>query len=50
VSTEFFRLLLQPGISGVEFPATPAKYWLSTLSPETKLTDLVKMAKHRWVI
>jgi hypothetical protein len=23
VSTEFFRLLLQPGISGVEFPAAP---------------------------
>ncbi len=30
--------------------AEPAKYWLSTLPPETKLKDLVKMAKHRWII
>ena len=28
----------------------PAKYWLSTLPPETKLKQLVKMAKHRWII
>ena len=37
----------------VEWPkgeTEPAKYWLSTLSPETKLKDLVKMAKHRWII
>jgi SRSO17 transposase len=37
----------------IEWPkgeAEPAKYWLSTLSPETKLTHLVKMAKHRWII
>jgi SRSO17 transposase len=30
--------------------AEPAKYWLSTLPPETKLKKLVKMAKHRWII
>ncbi len=30
--------------------AEPVKYWLSTLPPETKLKDLVKMAKHRWII
>jgi SRSO17 transposase len=37
----------------IEWPkrdAEPAKYWLSTLPPETKLKDLVKMAKHRWII
>ncbi|MBC7927916.1 MAG: IS701 family transposase [Bryobacteraceae bacterium] len=37
----------------VEWPkgeAEPAKYWMSTLPPETKLKDLVKMAKHRWII
>ncbi len=28
----------------------PAKYWLSTLPPATKLKDLVKIAKHRWII
>ena len=28
----------------------PTKYWLSTLPPATKLKDLVKMAKHRWII
>lgn len=28
----------------------PAKYWVSTLPPETKLRNLVKMAKHRWII
>lgn len=30
--------------------AEPTKYWLSTLPPETKLKDLVKIAKHRWLI
>jgi SRSO17 transposase len=30
--------------------AEPAKYWISTLSPTTKLKALVKMAKHRWII
>jgi SRSO17 transposase len=37
----------------IEWPkgeAEPTKYWLSTLPPETKLKDVVKMAKHRWVI
>jgi SRSO17 transposase len=28
----------------------PAKYWLSTLPSATKLKDLVKIAKHRWII
>src|SRR5260370_29563915 len=28
----------------------PTKYWLSTLPPTTKLKDLIKMAKHRWII
>ncbi len=28
----------------------PTKYWISTLSPDTKLKALVKMAKHRWII
>lgn len=37
----------------VEWPrgeAEPAKYWLSTMPAATKLEDLVKMAKHRWII
>jgi SRSO17 transposase len=37
----------------IEWPreeAEPAKYWISTLPPATKLKDLVKMAKHRWII
>lgn len=37
----------------IEWPrgqAEPAKYWLSTLSSQTKLPALVKMAKHRWII
>jgi SRSO17 transposase len=37
----------------IEWPkgeAEPAKYWLSTLPPETRPKDLVKMAKHRWII
>jgi SRSO17 transposase len=28
----------------------PTKYWLSTLPADTKLKDLVKLAKHRWII
>jgi len=28
----------------------PTKYWVSTLPPQSKLKDLVKMAKHRWII
>lgn len=28
----------------------PTKYWLSSLPPETKLTALVKTAKHRWIV
>jgi len=37
----------------VEWPkgeAEPVKYWLSTLSAKTKLKELAKMAKHRWII
>lgn len=37
----------------IEWPkreSEPTKYWLSTLPPETQLKDLVKMAKHRWII
>jgi SRSO17 transposase len=37
----------------IEWPrgeAEPTKYWISTLSPNTRLKDLVKMAKHRWII
>jgi SRSO17 transposase len=37
----------------IEWPkreSEPTKYWLSTLPPETKLKDLVKTAKHRWII
>jgi SRSO17 transposase len=37
----------------IEWPrgeAEPTKYWLSTLSSQTKLQSLVKMAKHRWII
>ena len=30
--------------------AEPAKYWVSTLPPHTKLKPLVKMAKHRWLM
>lgn len=28
----------------------PTKYWVSTLPPETTLKELVRMAKHRWII
>jgi SRSO17 transposase len=37
----------------IEWPsqeAEPTKYWLSTLSAETKLADLVRLAKQRWII
>jgi SRSO17 transposase len=37
----------------IEWPrgeGEPTKYWLSTLPPETKLKDLGRMAKHRWII
>jgi SRSO17 transposase len=37
----------------MEWPKTesePSKYWLSTLPPTTKLKELVKISKHRWII
>lgn len=37
----------------IEWPrgeAEPTKYWVSTQPPQTKLKDLIKMAKHRWII
>jgi SRSO17 transposase len=37
----------------IEWPkgeAEPTKYWLSTLPPQTKLKDLVAIAKQRWII
>ena len=37
----------------IEWPsgeAEPAKYWLSTLSAQTRLTAQVSLAKHRWII
>src|SRR4051812_27776737 len=37
----------------VEWPrgeAEPTKYWLSTLPADTKLGDLVRLAKQRWII
>ena len=37
----------------IEWPsqeAEPTRYWLSTLPQSTQLTDLVRMAKHRWII
>lgn len=37
----------------IEWPkgeAEPSKYWLSTLPADTRLTALVKRAKHRWII
>ena len=30
--------------------AEPTKYWLSTLPADTKLKDLVALAKQRWII
>jgi SRSO17 transposase len=37
----------------IEWPkdeAEPTKYWFSTLSAKTSLTELVHLAKHRWII
>ena len=37
----------------IEWPSAeqePTKYWLSTLPASTKLRDLVRLAKHRWII
>lgn len=37
----------------IEWPAgetEPIKYWLSTLPANTKVADLVHLAKHRWII
>ena len=37
----------------MEWPAgepEPTKYWLSTLPANTRLTALVRLAKHRWII
>jgi SRSO17 transposase len=37
----------------IEWPAgenEPTKYWLSTLPADSKLVDLVKLAKHRWIV
>jgi SRSO17 transposase len=37
----------------MEWPAgetEPIKYWLSTLSVPTRLTALVRLAKHRWIV
>jgi SRSO17 transposase len=37
----------------MEWPAReqqPTKYWFSTLPPNVSLTELVRMAKHRWII
>jgi SRSO17 transposase len=37
----------------IEWPrgeAEPTKYWVSTMPADTKLKDLAKMAKHRWII
>lgn len=30
--------------------AEPTKYWFSTIPPQTALKQLVRMAKHRWII
>jgi SRSO17 transposase len=37
----------------IEWPkgeTEPTKYWLSTLPPQNRLTALVRLAKHRWII
>jgi SRSO17 transposase len=37
----------------IEWPSEesePTKYWLTTLAIKSKLADLVKLAKHRWII
>jgi len=38
------------GSGMAEGEAEPVKYWLSTLSTKTKLKELAKMAKQRWII
>ena len=30
--------------------AEPTKYWLANLPPETTLKELVRLAKHRWIV
>jgi len=37
-------------IEGPKDEAQPTKYWLSTLPAEISLTELVRTAKHRWII
>jgi len=37
-------------IEGPRGETEPTKYWISTLPPDSKLKDLVKTAKHRWII
>jgi SRSO17 transposase len=37
----------------IEWPCgetEPTRYWISTLPPNTKLKDLVRTAKHRWIV
>jgi SRSO17 transposase len=37
----------------IEWPrgeTEPTRYWISTLPPNTKLKDLVRTAKHRWIV
>ena len=37
----------------IEWPkgeTEPTQYWLSSLPPQTRLTALVRLAKHRWII
>jgi SRSO17 transposase len=37
----------------IEWPqseAEPIKYWLSTLPEDTSMKDLVRIAKHRWIV
>jgi SRSO17 transposase len=37
----------------IEWPrgeSEPTRYWVSTLPPQTRLKELVRMAKHRWII
>jgi SRSO17 transposase len=37
----------------IEWPSAetePTKYWLATLPENTKLRDLVRLAKHRWIV
>ncbi|HKU26140.1 MAG TPA: IS701 family transposase [Candidatus Sulfotelmatobacter sp.] len=37
-------------IEGPSPEAEPIKYWLSTLPENMKLRDLVRLAKHRWIV